>query len=674
MTRTARASRDEPQHAVSATTRRGVPAAVGTACAVLIAYTVLAVLQTWPLVLHLDSHLPGRDLGDNAAFVWNLWWMREALASPAVSFFATDALFAPVGTSLVLHTHTALSGWLAATVLGGVTVIRAQNLLLIASLVLNGCSGYVLARLVSGAAIPSAVAGGLLLVSPVVAARLMGHFNLVVLWPLVIGCAAVVWWRQRPGMLRAVGIGIAAGALIYVDYYLTVYFVLFAGAYLVVHHGRVTVTRVPHVSPSARVWATLAVLAFGIAFAIAISSRTSIAIGSIVVSLRSPTNALSAGWFCLVIAGLLRARWECRVSVAGSPSIRSYRMLFLAATVTSALIAAPVVTRTWALWKSGGYVTSESSLRSGPRGIDAGTLVMGPPFNGLVGERVRDGYTRVGIDPMESSAWVGWGVLALAVFAWRARDQVHEVRGWSVLSGLFALWALGPSLIVFGWNTGMLLPQALARWIPVLNNARIPGRALLVVAICLTVLSALALQHLRITRRGLLAAAIVALALVEALATPLPLVPLAPAGVYARVAADPSRDTVLSVPFGIRDGFGQSGVLQHDSLYAQTLHRHPIAGGFVARMPTTIHAWYSEHEPFATLMKMSEGRASSVPTCEQAASGLAAAGVGYVVLYVADTSQAQRDLVENVFPVRRIDQDDRRVLYEVDDRCRASVP
>ena len=38
-------------------------------------------------------------------------------------------------------------------------VARAQNLLLLASLVLNGCSGYLLARIVTRATLPSAVAG-----------------------------------------------------------------------------------------------------------------------------------------------------------------------------------------------------------------------------------------------------------------------------------------------------------------------------------------------------------------------------------------------------------------------------------------------------------------------------------------------------------------------------------
>src|SRR3954462_3888588 len=72
------------------------------AVATLMACLALAILQTWPLVQHLDTDLPGLGLGDNVSFVWNLWWMREALASPRWSFFSTPMAFAPLGVPLVL--------------------------------------------------------------------------------------------------------------------------------------------------------------------------------------------------------------------------------------------------------------------------------------------------------------------------------------------------------------------------------------------------------------------------------------------------------------------------------------------------------------------------------------------------------------------------------------------
>src|SRR5678815_1843766 len=111
-----------------------------SAVATLPAFVALAILQTWPLARHLDTHLPGLGLGDNVSFVWNLWWMREAIASPAWTFFSSPIVFAPLGAPLVLHTHTAAFAWIGATILSHVSVVTAQNVLLIASIALNGWS------------------------------------------------------------------------------------------------------------------------------------------------------------------------------------------------------------------------------------------------------------------------------------------------------------------------------------------------------------------------------------------------------------------------------------------------------------------------------------------------------------------------------------------------------
>src|SRR5712691_9656731 len=70
--------------------------------------------------------------------------MRTALAS-GLTFFHTTYLFVPTGTDLTLHTHTALPAFLGAAVLGGLSVVAAQNLTILAALFLNGFCAYLLA-------------------------------------------------------------------------------------------------------------------------------------------------------------------------------------------------------------------------------------------------------------------------------------------------------------------------------------------------------------------------------------------------------------------------------------------------------------------------------------------------------------------------------------------------
>ena len=100
----------------------------------LLLFCVLALVWSYPLVFHLSDRIPGETVGDNVVFLWNLWWMRQA----GTSFFFTPLLFAPFGSDLSLHTHTALQGAIASTLLRRVSLIPAQNVLIIATLALNG--------------------------------------------------------------------------------------------------------------------------------------------------------------------------------------------------------------------------------------------------------------------------------------------------------------------------------------------------------------------------------------------------------------------------------------------------------------------------------------------------------------------------------------------------------
>src|SRR3954466_9478788 len=110
----------------------------------LILFAVLALGWTWPLVGHLGAAIPG-DPGDNYSFVWNLWWMRHVLATPGLAYFHTTYLFYPFGRTIGDHPHTALPALIAATLLKPLTVVEAQNALLMAYVFANMAAMYALA-------------------------------------------------------------------------------------------------------------------------------------------------------------------------------------------------------------------------------------------------------------------------------------------------------------------------------------------------------------------------------------------------------------------------------------------------------------------------------------------------------------------------------------------------
>ncbi|MGH6693452.1 MAG: hypothetical protein ACREF4_22510, partial [Gammaproteobacteria bacterium] len=368
--------------------------------ALLAGYHFLAIVHTYPLVRRLATHLPGFGLGDNVSFVWNGWWMREALASSSVDFFSSAPIEAPLFPSLILHTHNALAAFLGATLLAPLSPIEAQNILLIVSLALNGMGAYALVLTVSGARGPSMLAGALFVVSPVVTGRLMSHFNLVTVWPLAFACAAYVTWWRTPNFKTAALMALTAALIPYADYYYAVFFGVFALAYAAseIWNGSVAITR--QAPPRASVLlAGLAALAYLAAIAIAVTPGREWRLGTLTISVSTPTNALMIGWLLAVAA--LVSRWRPRVRITRRPPLAPAigPSLILASVLFAALLV-PLLVPAVSYVRSGDYVTVTSSLKSSPWGVDLSTLLLGPPFNGLLGPLVRSAYNQLGLDVM----------------------------------------------------------------------------------------------------------------------------------------------------------------------------------------------------------------------------------------------------------------------------------
>ena len=65
------------------------------------AFSFLSLVLTWPLAAHISTHVPGAGIGDNVTFLWNFWWMREALASERVDYRRVEFVGPKVGGELI---------------------------------------------------------------------------------------------------------------------------------------------------------------------------------------------------------------------------------------------------------------------------------------------------------------------------------------------------------------------------------------------------------------------------------------------------------------------------------------------------------------------------------------------------------------------------------------------
>ena len=636
--------------------------------AAALCFVALVIVWSFPLASNLATHLPG-DAGDNLSFLWNAWWARTAFAAGLDPFY-TPYLFAPVGVDLTLHTHTALPAAVAATLLGSLPLITAENLTIIAGLALNGIAAYLLAWRITTDGGAALAAGTIFAGSPFVSAHLHGHFNLTMAWPIPL-FAAILMTARRDGRGWPILAGLVMGLTAYIDYYFVVYqIVLFLCLAVLIGRDWSITWRGPHPRwrPFGALLAVLLATDLAMIAAIAVTGGFRVNVAGIAVSAQSLFNPLQLFW--ILLAAWLYVRLRPRLVIEPTGSRPRWWPAFAIAAAVFVVVAAPILWHAAGLVARGEYVTQKYFWRSGPSGVDVASLLLGNPFHGLWGDPIERAYRSFDIHTIESIGWLGIAPMALAIVAlrrdWRADPSV---KVWAAIGLVFFVWALGPHLMVFGVNTGVILPEALIRYLPVVGNARVPGRAMVVTYLALSVLVAIALARWRgRSRQAVMAVAIVAIA-VDFIPAPFTLVGLDRPAIYETLRARPEPGAVCELPLGIRDGFGSRGLLDHRVLAYQAIHGRPITGGFVARLPPRVSSFYENDALLGALLDLStDGESETgrpLPSADAALERLRAHRITFIVLNRRLAPAKLARYVESVLPLSVIAQDEERTLYVV---------
>lgn len=637
----------------------------------------MSIVWTWPLVLHFNDHIPGLA-GDNYSFLWNLWWMRKALSSPDLEFFHSAYLFSPFGVDLINHPHTALQGYVSATALGGVSVIAAENLYIIVSVFLNAVCAYALAfdvvRRRSAALFAGIAFGG----SPYVAAHLLGHFDLLTAW--VIPLFALCLRRSlRTGSIgAAAGAGMCVAIAAYAAYYHVVYLALFAITYVLASWRVLHVRREPRASTQSRFTLRLVLMALMaldlfLIVVIAMYGGDVMMINGVEISARSVHNPLLFLW--LLAFAWLMTKWRIAVRFQRPPSDAFWRgaQALMITAATFALVSLPLIVQAFRLALSGRYVSQTYFWRSAPRGIDALAPFVGNPFHPVYGRAVSGIYDALGLDRIEAVGWLGVVPLIVLLMNRGQWFDTEEARRWKAVLVVFAIWSLGPFLTVAGFDTALPLPQALARFIPLVDNARMPGRAIVCVYLALGVLMALRLAALAGLKASTTNATfrsafgrpavrwvLLVLLAIDYLHAPIPLTALDRPAVYEQLATIPDSGAVIELPFGIGDGLSRGrGSQDRRLLYNATIHGHPVVGGYIGRMPPDVAMTYDAMPIVGNLLRLSNG--------EEAVEEPPSMSVPFRYL-VLDTGAASQELIDYVR--RALDMDliasgDGKQLYAV---------
>jgi hypothetical protein len=656
---------------------RLMPSRLARHVAPLLLFAIATGCWLWPALRLMDLAVPGNGAGDNLTFVWNTWWTRTALGQ-AHSLFDCPVLFAPFGVDLTLNTHTALPSSIAAVLSRGGSVVAATNLVIALHLVLNFLAAYALAWHLTRSTAGSVLAGLVFGWSPYVGAHLAGHFNLIAAWILPLSSLLLLRTLDRSDRISAMLLGLTLGAIVYVDYYYAIYVAVLVPLILF--------TRCSSLVRSRRQWkrwqrVTLALLSLlllldvTLVCVIVATGGTVIRIGGHTISMLSADNPTTlAGLLLTIGAGIavlpmLSVRFDARQLWADARRLA-------VALVIAVVVATPVLIAAARLWQRGDYVTQRYLWRSAPAGIDAATFLLGNPSGLFWGTIASRSYARFGIDRMEQVGWIGPGVLALCAAALLLRGRDVRVRQWSAVALVFLVWALGPYLVAFGRSLHVMLPATIVRFIPVVANARIPARAVVMVYLASAVLAAMGLAALREQGRRTLAVLLTCIVVFDYVPAFPPIFLTDHPQLYDVLAQQSGQGAVCELPIGLRDGFGTTGRFDPRVLFYQTIHRRPITGGSVARLPPRIVDAYLRHPVLGTLLRLSEGQplaAERPPAPSDAADALLAINLRYLVVNRGDCPADLLAYVETL-PLRLLAEGDGRSLYEIVRRPISEAP
>jgi hypothetical protein len=638
---------------------------------VLASFLLVAAIQSWPLPLHLSTHLTGNPGGDTGAYVWNTWVFSHEVRTLHSWPFDTETIFSVGGPAdLSLHNYTVFSNLLALPLLPWLGVVATFNVVYLLNVALAGLGMFLLVRRVGqpwGVRGSEAWLAGLLFASsPFLVARSTAHFSLVAAAPLPFFalCFDRAW--ERRSLLHGAAAGACVAWAAYCDPYYAVYCVLIAGVLTVPRIAAVTWRRRAPVLQWTPVFDVPIVSLVATVLVVGIASGGVLRLGPFVVSMRT----LYTPVLLLAVLVIGRLWWAMRPRVRWTlPPLGPLVAPMSIVALTAAVLLSPLLYALAVRSFEGRLVTPPVLWRSSAPGLDMLSLVLPNPNHPLVPESL---VAWVAARPgryEENVASIPWIVLGVLVAAWR-RAGYRPDRVWAAGLIFFTSLALGPFVHIAGVNTYIPTPWTLLRYVPVIGEARMPPRFAVLVMVAVGVLFAGALAALRRRfpqKARMLAGVAAALLALELLSAPRALHEAGVPPIFDTIAADPRALRVLSVPFGIRDGLSSLGDFTSASLFFQTRHGKPIVGGYLSRVSQSRKDAFLEDPAAAALVAASAGDSL---TDEERAAALKAgpafierARIGWVVIDDSRTPPALRDFAIDLLSLKLREQSGGFGLY-----------
>jgi hypothetical protein len=634
----------------------------------LAAYVVVALVFSWPLPLHLGTHLTGDPGGDTGVYVWNQWVFRHELLDHGRLPYFTDSIFSLTrNANLSLHNYTTFQDILAIPLIPLLGVVATFNVVYLLMTVLTAYCTFLLAKHVTGRTVEAWLAGLLFAWCPLLVTRGMGHFSLVAAAPLAIFLLVLMKADGHERFRDAAALGSVMWLAASTDVYYAVYCLLIGAVFLI---ARVlSIERSPQSGHANAVRWTLDVL---VLCAAALVTALAVAGGGEFSVLGQPVSMRTLYTPMLVLTALaaIRIAWVFRASFAPHARVDGWRVMRYAAAagVVSAVLLSPVLYAVGVRFATVGIETGKVYWRSSAPGVDLLSLLLPNPNHPLAPSVVTQWFTSRPTGYLENVASIPLVLLATLAAAWLIGWRPS--RWWAGLGLLFGALALGPFVNVAGVNTYIPGPWALLRYVPILGLARSPTRFSIVMMLACAVLFATALDWIgrRHPRwRPLVLTMATALLIVELLPTPLTLYAATVPRFYEQVAAAPDEARVLELPTGIRDGTSNVGNFTARTQFYQTSHQKLLIGGYLSRVSKARVSEVRDNRIVDALITLSEGGEVTDAVLESLVEAgppfVRESHLAYVVIDSYRASERLRDFARRAFRLEPVAQERGLELY-----------
>jgi len=272
----------------------------------------------------------------------------------------------------------------------------------------------------------------------------------------------------------------------------------------------------------------------------------------------------------------------------------------------------------------------------------------------------------------EWTVFLGYTVVFFTLFAIRKfYSKDSQVRFWTLSFIVFLIFSLGPFPRILGIRLPIPLPFLLVRYIPVLNNLRVPSRFNILVMLSCAVLFAFSLRFVfcklkKTWIKSLAAIMVIGSISFEYLAIPFPMFNTERPSIYERIGGDKEEGTILEIPLGWGDGFKRLGVMEGDFMYYQTIHQKRIFGGYIGRFPDNRIVYYRNLPIVKDIITLEEQNGTQPPSVtekESAKAFVTSFKVRYITVRQPFFNSPVHKYILEVFPVDRIYEDRNMIVY-----------